>query len=299
MLLHRSKLVASLLIVLLLYQFNAYGFEDVDKARSEGREIVFIDGDSITEGAYFWHLVDKYPQLQKYSNPVQLLNQISIDNNLNIYFKSLAPGGLCSVRIIVEKKIIKENDAIVLQDAGQHPQDIKTYQAILLRNRYVVHNPYAGGLPGLKLFFTTTYDEKPDEVPGLPQNASWSVPIEGGVTMNQVIMKVAMEKSKDVPSAGVIDVDHAFKKAKRILKVHNIELLVGDRVHYNVLGNVIFAKAILEGLGYYPKNYKAMANKIYRLDNIEGVLLKGRVSIISLEEMNEIMKKIFQNKLLE
>jgi len=263
--------------------------ENVKKARERGEKIVFIVGDSIAHGSYFKQYTDSYPELKKVSRPDRLLNLIAKENSIKIYYQSITLNPF-QLYWTIYRGDITSGDTVIIQDAGPHPDDLEIYRSTLLLYRYFVYL----GNPDVKLLFTTTYDENP-----IIPNSQWDIPVDNGTSINTLIAETAGYNHKSLSNSSVILIATVLKKAKKLLAPYKVNLLFEDGIHLTLIGNVVFAKAIMEGLGHqgefrYSDLLDALSGMKISLNGSDmSNIIRRPGQNIQRTEMDVILNKIF------
>ncbi len=234
-------------------------YNELARARDSHGRVIHLFGDSIMRGygtGVFADTMQESDKLYVLRSPASMINIIAKENALQIFAAYGGPIGLpenCAdgaarIKQLSDVLVIRPGDIVVIEDAGDHNGNAKQYEACIRKLRAAVVR-----LKSVTLLLMTVFDATVERYSerGFPWHMkSFDIPFKG-YSHNDAIIRAA-STPQDKGRTLLIDINRILDRVRAYnLLLYDSDILMDDKIHLNVLGQLHLVCEILRAAGLY------------------------------------------------
>ena len=252
-------------------------YNELARARDSYGRVIHLFGDSIMRGygtGVFADTMQESDKLYVLRSPASMINIIANENALQIFAAYGGPIGLpenCAdgaarIKQLSDALIIRPGDIVVIEDAGDHNGNVKQYEACMRKLRAAVVR-----LKSVTLLLMTVFDATVERYSerGFPWHMkSFDIPFKG-YSHNDAIIRAA-STPQDKGRTLLIDIDRILDRVRAYnLLLYDFDILMDDKIHLNVLGQLHLVCEILRAAGLYRDDLRLAGIEEVAIANAE------------------------------
>lgn len=221
--------------------------------RDAYQRVIHFYGDSIGRGRGLAVSEDPNP-LSRIEDTAQLLLQDNGVSPRELYVRYAWEQDLVYIQQDLASGMIRDNDIILYEDAGQHEEDVELRRQRFEKIEKVVRDSGRK----VQLVFTTMFDYQPAS--GFYNSNYDALVGNSGMTMNQVVETVTASGN-----SSLLDWNKQMDEAMVALTPYGVSPMLPDGVHPNIFGNVLLAATIVKYVGVPLNNYQSVKEAFQNL----------------------------------
>ncbi len=252
-------------------------YNELARARDSYGRVIHLFGDSIMRGygtGVFADTMQESDKLYVLRSPASMINIIANENALQIFAAYGGPIGLpenCAdgaarIKQLSDALIIRPGDIVVIEDAGDHNGNVKQYEACMRKLRAAVVR-----LKSVTLLLMTVFDATVERYRerGFPWHMkSFDLPFKG-YSHNDAIIRAA-STPQDKGRTLLIDIDRILDRVRAYnLLLYDSDILMDDKIHLNVLGQLHLVCEILRAARLYRDDLRLAGIEEVAIANAE------------------------------
>jgi len=252
-------------------------YNELARARDSYGRVIHLFGDSIMRGygtGVFADTMQESDKLYVLRSPASMINIIANENALQIFAAYGGPIGLpenCAdgaarIKQLSDALIIRPGDIVVIEDAGDHNGNVKQYEACMRKLRAAVVR-----LKSVTLLLMTVFDATVERYSerGFPWHMkSFDIPFKG-YSHNDAIIRAA-STPQDKGHTLLIDINRILDRVRAYnLLLYDFDILMDDKIHLNVLGQLHLVCEILRAAGLYRDDLRLAGIEEVAIANAE------------------------------